>query len=232
MKEFLESSYYTQAVSFAFAIIGLSTFFIRRIRNNLSKKISVYFGGYIILCTTNFICAFLRTPEKANFLFNLQVIADFLFTVLEFRIFSNLISNIIISKKRTRVLILANRLFAIAAFVYCCDFSLYETYKNLEHLQSLLTFQAILLLVSCAFYFEKIYKGVPNFELINQPDFWILTGLSFTLICSLPNSLFSSYLVYHSFASYKNLFAIFYLLYILFFAMIIKGILCAKANQQ
>jgi hypothetical protein len=87
------------------------------------------------------------------------------------------------------------------------------------------------LLIPCAFYYTEIFRLKPNLQLAQEPSFWVVTGLSFVLICTFPLSLCINYLYQTNKIVYSNLYSIFYIFYFLLFLMIIRGHLCKQTRR-
>ena len=101
-------------------------------------------------------------------------------------------------------------------------------YNNLQFSTEaiLWEFQAIVLLIPCVIYFVEIFRST-NINLIKEPSFWIITGLSFFMLSTLPVSFLFYYIVDNHELTYV-LSSIFNLFYILLFIMITRGHLCKK----
>ena len=94
-------------------------------------------------------------------------------------------------------------------------------------LTNLFTIQAVSLLIICISYYIKIFKDAPDLILLNEPSFWIITGLTFFMLSTLPFSLISPYLIRNT-VLYRNLFSIFFIFYCILFLMIIRAFLCRQ----
>ena len=148
---------------------------------------------------------------------------DYAFTMLEFLIFFVFFKKVLSDVLYQKIVAVICLLFMLLGGVLL----IYETYANgmpgLKSTFFLFNVQAICLLIPCIFYYVEVFKSTHTLNLVQEPPFWIVTGLSFFLISTLTPSLFINYL-----PDLAIIFTLFYIFYSLLFLMIIKGHLCKQ----
>jgi hypothetical protein len=232
MKEILKywnDSYYVSALSIVLAIVGLIISIVKRNNANDLKLFKFFFLGYIInLVTILFDLVYGYKPLR-SFLFYYP---DFLDTILEFAVFFFFIKKIIGSDKIRKALSPLWPMFSSYALIYFLYYIIIHGQIDQHFLQNIFTVQATLLIISCLFYFFDLFKRPPVLDLLILPSFWVVTGLAFFMICTLPFTIFGNYLVKVNNELYVQLFGIFEIFYCLLFIMIIKAFLCIPVTPR
>ena len=167
--------------------------------------------------------------DRKVFPFSLQLsrYSDFLETLIEFLIFTQFIQ--LFLKGRLK---LASRVIAIAFFLCVGVLLLLNFEKNngfIRHsfIQPVYTIQAFFLIGECSLFFWALFKAPPKENLLQMPSFWIVTGILFFMLWSLPFSIFGQYLMIQNYRLYLQLFRLFDVFYCLLFAMIIRAYYCS-----
>lgn len=215
-------AFYIWGILYLVTITGLIVATTKRKKNSLLKNFIVYFAFFlfdIIGCDI-----YQLFFNKLNFRYDEYI--DYLFTLVELLIFSiffyNILNNTIL-KKLIQVITLAFILFAIVSILT----NKYFYYAISQQARNrIYTIEAIVLIFYCVFYYIGLFKKSIYPDLINEPSFWIVTGISFFMICTLPYSLMEIYLLKNFKLIGYQLYSIFYVFYILLFIMIIKGFYC------
>jgi hypothetical protein len=222
------NSNFTNLTSTLIAIIGLFYSIINTGRFRNSTLIPFFFAGYII---TNFVSLFdsATYPDFRPFTLVLKHSIELFDTSLEFYIFYQIIKDEIINVKIKRwtgfVLTLY---FALVLTVLIFQFSQAHFLKQIT-LQTVFTLEAVCLIILCIFYFVDLLSNFSSPKLISEPSFWIITGISFFMVCTLPFSIISNYLINSDYKLYIQLFSIFDVFYCLLFLMIIRAYQCRPA---
>jgi hypothetical protein len=214
------------------ALVGFIIFISKVPKKNELYIFSYYFIAYVFLKLVFFVdITFSKTPF---YLAGIRItnFFDYIFTLFEFLIFFLFFKKILCNNSHKKVLTIICYLFMLIG----CSLVLYDIYTfgrfRLASAYFLFNMQAISLLIPCAFYYLEIFKLRPTLDLLHEPSFWVVTGLSFFIISTLPFSLLlSSFLKAHPSLN-DNLFDIFYVFYILLFAMIIKAYLCKQVTRK
>jgi hypothetical protein len=221
-------SYFTTIFSLLCAIIG----FVLIRKKHASQSIFLYyFGAYIALIVVYSLSSlFLADRITSRSIHYLELYADYLFTIFEFCVFAYFFQQKLLYQFHRRIL-------SFLSFVYLGS-SVLVLIKDLvshHNLQMgteylLWALQAICLIIPCVLYFIEIFRK-PEIYLSRTPGFWIVSGLSFFMISSLPFSLFSNYIEAQSPDLAANFTAIFNIFYCLLFMMITKAHFCKMENS-
>jgi len=215
--------FFTQVIAALVSLFGLIISLKRK--NRQFKYFPFYFGLYFLVNILWYISPILPTSfEKITQ--SMAICLDHFFTFLEFFVFLNYMKsntqNVFIQKSYKYLLVIFSLVFFYATIH---DIILFKQITS-ETKNSAYTVEAILLIIPGIFFLKKYFQDGSKISFMKDPDFWIITGILFTMICTLPYSFLENYISHQ----YHNLlpatYSIFYVFYILLFLMIIKGILC------
>lgn len=208
-------------------IISTGSLLIGYLKRNSFKSLRflpIYAGAASIQIVTTFICIVYRNFMYAQEINNYSL---FLFVIIEFAIFYNLILQLLKSTYLKASLYSITILF-IAFCIYSwakIDFSTYI--PGFFYITD-----SICLTIPCLFYFYEIFTATPIINLSNQPSFWIVIGFSFLAICTLPFYLLEHYL-YENFRDFYDRACILnYVFYCLLFFLISKAFLCTPETDK
>jgi hypothetical protein len=223
--EYYSDNYYTMVIARIIALVGF--FFLRK---TVNKELSIFSPYLIVYFLGQFFYSLgvgvFQGTQYYTISFNIILIEDYLFTIFEFLIFFTYLRTVLrdfVGDKILKALAISYLIIAIGIFFE--GFLAHKT-LNIGTMRTGFIVQALFLLSFCVAYFIKIFKSPPTLDLLNEPSFWISTGLSFCMLCTLPISLFLDNLMKSSYALYVHLFAIVYIFYCLLFLMIIRASLC------
>jgi hypothetical protein len=217
-----EYQFYTNLLCFVTAVLSSTVTFLRRPSSNNLFVFRYYFLAYSFLTLISYISFFKFSDDWDYIIDRIHLNGDILFTVFEFYVFSNYIRTYIPSSIHN----------LNSAFFYISAASLYlfpilsGSYMTGPNLIILFCIQAVSLLIICAYYFINTFKKVQIVNLLTEPSFWIVTGLTFFMLSTLPFSLISASLIKKDWNLFVYLFSIFYIFYTILFIMILKGYLC------
>ena len=209
--------------------IGLIILFIKK---NVHTRLNIfkhYFLAYSIMIIVMLSCHyfFLNISDLFIPLHLLNHFTDFLFTITEFYLISRFLKPDI----TPRIYKLGTITFYIGA-LYLFSCSLLSNYKNdFYYLQTIFNIQSVIVLIFCFDFFYKLnHHSVP----FNRSVFWVVTGISILMICSLPFTLLSYYLIKNNSSDFTDLFSIIHTLYTILFLLIIFSIMTdtKKHNQR
>lgn len=158
--------------------------------------------------------------------FNFHHYIDYISTLFELFVFIHFFVHVISNRWFKKFIIFIAILFTIyylAELVYDDRFtrSISKTTQSRVY-----TIQSLVLLIPCIRYFYELFKHPPILNLKQEPSFWIVTGLSFFIISTLPYSLIENYLRKNHLYLMTALYSVFYIFYIILISMIIRAYTC------
>jgi hypothetical protein len=220
-----KGNYYTDGLVLLMAIVAIII-----TGKNKTKTINIftyYFGAFIILKSFYFSHAlFLSNTSFHYTMVSIDYYADYVFTLFEFYIFVSFFENILDSSSDQKILKFIFWAFSIIGFSILIHDIIKYGYPAKLNLHFLFIVQAVSLIIPCILYYIRLFNADPTLNLLNEPSFWIVTGLSFFMVCTLPYSFFIDYLLKTDILLYGHLFSIFHIFYLLLFTMIIRAHLC------
>jgi len=153
-------------------------------------------------------------------------LVDHFFTLIELCIFSDFFRKLIKSAFRGKIIKILTGLFVLFFILTIIKEPLIFRDISYRTLNITYTIEAIILLIFCLLYYFELFKSPPVLVLLNEPSFWVSTGLFFFLSCTLPYSLLENYLVKNYFDLEIEFYALFYIFYSLLSVMLIRAYLC------
>jgi hypothetical protein len=232
MKEFLEfwsGDFYSVTVSFFLAVIGFVVS-LRRKQNYKLKPLIFFFLGYILLeIISSFVIGIqLHKPIRVK----ITIYSDFIDTIVEFLAFFFVIKNYVSNKQIGKAVKFLLPIFISLIIIYFLYYKI--NYNGLDQyfLQTVFTIQASLLIVACILYYVDLFTKEPKLKLTEDPSFWVVTGVAFFMLSTLPFSIFAMYLVKINFQLYIRLFIVYEIFYWILFLMIIRAYFCKSAATR
>ena len=222
--DYFRNNYYIGLLAHLFAIVAI--FIVRRQKRRELKIFELYLLVYIFNELPFYIATALFQSVNRTILF-ISGLEDYLFTVFEFFVFYVYIYKALEGTNRSVIRLLSLVYYLTSAVVFLKV--LIVDRFSLEVLQNAFILQAILLLFLCVLYFLKIFNSKPTLDLINEPSFWIITGLTCCLLCTFPLTLLLNNIFQKNYLLYSHLFSIFYFFYVILFIMIIRASLCKNS---
>jgi hypothetical protein len=146
--------------------------------------VQLSFGNYVIFGAL--------PDERKKYLVNLSA---FVFTVLEYLIFSILLSKFIKLPIIKKYLRLSSIPFAVLGIISWHFISL-----STNALSFITAAESILLIPFCLYYFYELLNIPPFLKITDEPSFWITTGILFLFICITP--------YYLAFDYFKNIYEV------------------------
>lgn len=86
--------------------------------------------------------------------------------------------------------------------------------------------ESLSLMLFCFLYFHELFTKFQKTNLLQDANFWTVTGLTFYSICTLPTTLVLNYYIKIDYLFYAKIFTIIHVFYLLLFALIIKSFSC------
>jgi hypothetical protein len=223
LNKYLGESFYTHLLSFSASIFGL--YISLKKSRGIFKVFSFYFFCYCLSQILFFQTTFFKEKEIKSLAIDISIYGDFLFTLIEFCIFMRLFNRVINGPSKILLTLIELAFLATSFFLLFTNVK-HDGISFVSTLEEIYLIESILLLLPCIMYFIQIFNSIQPLSLIQDGFFWVITGLTFFLISTLPFSYLMNYLRKENFEIYMYLYSIVYLFYCLLFVMIIRGILC------
>ena len=218
-----DANYYTYLLSDITALIGILVFASKKNKNHPVYVFRYYFMGYFLLGLLFFISALFPANKP---LYRATTFCDYIFTLFEFLIFVSFFIGILQNTSYKKLIQVLRFLFmsvGVSIFIYdICSVA----HVRVNSTFFLFTFEAICLLIPCLLYYLETFKSTSTFNLSENASFWVVTGLFFLMISTLPYSILIKKLFETSWLIYSNLFSLFHIFYIILFSMILRAYLC------
>jgi hypothetical protein len=219
-------SLFTPLIAIILAFIGIVVIEKNKNKFSFSLLFQIYLSCYLLNMIIYSLFPFSEIYRKYIISKNYETFVDLSFTIVEFFVFT-LFFRRVLKQSLNRILIISVEItFSLLTIIIVLTSVIQYGFLTLATLQSIFSFQASLLLIPCVVYFITIFKSPPIIKLSNEPEFWIVCGLSFFLICTMPFSLFINYINSKNYNLYNYLYSIFYIFYSLLFVMITRAFLC------
>lgn len=219
--------FFTEALLVILLIVALVISIRKRKRHPILRFLPYYFACLILVFLSlypnmYFEEVFVYSTTKFNF----HHYIDYCSTLIELLVFVHFFSQIIESRLFKKTLFIISALFIAYYFVELLldrrfSRSISETTQSRVY-----TIESLILLLPCIAYFYQLFKNPPLLKLRQEPAFWVVSGLSFFVTCTLPYSLLENHLRRNYLYLMTTLYSVFYLFYILLVLMIIKAYSC------
>ena len=223
--KYFSHSYYTEIISYLVALIAFVLFSLEK--SNF-KFFKFYFLVYLLISLLIYIVAYYQFDKTSTgkSVLIIRHHLDFFFTIFEYFVFANYLKAYVNKSvyKIARIIIILS-----SASIYIKIIKS-ETFINDKALFIFFTIQSIVLLLLCISYYIHMFVNQKNLVINNKSSFWITTGITFFLLCTLPFSLSASFLYDTDYILFQNLYSIYYIFYIILFIMIVIGLKCEKKN--
>lgn len=212
-------------------VVVLVTAMVISVRNRKKhrslKFFPIYFGCLLIVFLSLYanICSeevIIYSLTKFNF----HHYIDYFSTLIELLIFVHFFTFVIESQRFKNILIIITALFVFYYFVELYFDKRFSRSISETTQSRVYTIESLILLIPCFVYFYELFKRPPTLNLKQEPSFWIVSGLSFFVTCTLPYSLLENYLRENYLYLMTTLYSVFYIFYILLLLMIIKAYTC------
>jgi hypothetical protein len=188
-------NYFLDPLSALTALVGCIIFISKVPKKNELYIFAYYFIAYVFLKLIFFVTlASYGTPFYRTGI-EIDRFVDYIFTLFEFLIFFLFFKKVLYNNNYKRILAIICYSFMLIG----CSILFYDSYafRKSSLISSYLLFniQATSLLIPCAFYYLEIFKSKPTVDVLREPSFWVVTGLSFFMISTLPLSFLLSTLL-------------------------------------
>lgn len=199
------------------------------IPSDRSRNIPLAIKLYLIAYGLTFIIidgTILIRQQYDYYTYQVQHYTDYIFTIIEFVFIAYYFYTNNLNSLQKKVLTILTILFLIASLVFS-----FQLPRGLA-VARLYTTQVLLLLNPSFFYFRNLFKSPTTIDIANTPSFWISTGITFFLLCTMSLSLIETFFLNHKPHILAKLAPIYYIFYMLMFVMFFRAYLCKLANVR
>jgi hypothetical protein len=222
---YISKDYYTDFIHFLVCIVALTVSIKLKDRHPRLKVFQFYFAGFIMLKVE---ALYLVGLNLSRINATISEHLDYLFTIFEYVCMAFFIKTAIESFLKNIVNLISLVFYILSGYLYYTE--LIQKGSPVMVLNTLYTLQAVCLITCCTLYYINLFKSRAR-NLTEEPAFWIVNGMVFFMLSTLPYSVLLNYIWETERKMWALYFSIFYIFYIIFFAMIIRGYLCKPKNQ-
>ncbi len=222
-----QKDYYTQLIMFCVEVTALIIGITYVQKDKTSNLFLFYIAFDLIILLTNWVLQLSHTPiEQTEVFIN---ITNVLIGLVELSVYFYFFRQILAGKGIQRWLIYSFLLYSAITLgntiLSIGEFTKYNRY--IAYSAGALEF--LLLLPPCFFYYYQLLNFTAGLSLKATPSFWIVTGIFFYSIISIPYYLLNTY-IYSINHQYRNLTeaALYYIPFTINFIFLIKAFTCKK----
>jgi hypothetical protein len=226
--ERLESVFYTPILLYLAIIISL---FVQN-KNASKDTFNVAFRSFTVLAFLVLVASdfhlLIKKSSATTIRFN-QVV-NVIYTVGELIIFLFYFQYLFKSNffRRITYVIFSLTALLVGYFIHALIFD----GNYITPVDILCNFELSILTLCSLVYFYRILNDPADTDLLKIPSFWIICGLFFYCIVSIPFFFIATDLFYHFNALYKALFGIHYIFLAIFFLLIAKAFSCKQPQMN
>ena len=210
-------------------IAALVISLVRRRQHPRLRHFPLYLAALLLLFPLSYI-GLAQTLKQDNQVKSINYFFhyDYIVTLIEFLVFIRFFRSEIKHVIARKILQLLTVGFVAYFFFELVNDNFF--YKSIsEQTQArVYTVESLILVLPCAFYFIEMFKDPMKSKLSEEPGFWIASGLSFFVLCTLPFSLAENFLRKNHPQTMLQMYSIFYVFYILLTLLIIRAYLCRR----
>lgn len=223
---YLEDFYYTNAILIISTII-LVYISIKK-RNNIKhcKFLFLYPLVSLIQQAIIFYSIFRNSPDyiKRSELNNLSIN---LFIIIELLIVFFLFIKILRNKLNKLILLILQVGYVLYYIYY---FTIGDMRNPVD--PSISIAQCFVIIIPCLFYFIELFNRPATLNLINEPNFWLASGLLINFSFMLPGYILIDKIVYDKFYYVQSTFSLIYISYSILFLLFTKAYTCNSIITQ
>lgn len=229
--KFWRSEYFTELFLLIVEISALIILISKRRNSKIGKLFIIYVSFDLLILFISYCFTFksdLRSEEKLEIFSLFNVLVANIELVVYFLYFNSTLQN----KKIRSYLFYSAIAFTILSLIYILSRFNFLSDRP-EYFSFLLgCLEFILVLPPCIVYYIELFKKVNSIPLSKRPSFWIITGIFFYCLISIPYFLANQY-IFQSKSQYNGiLIAIFFNIpFAINFIFLIIAALCKKAKM-
>jgi hypothetical protein len=181
--EHIQSRYYVQVILFFVELTAL-VFGLRLIKKDKIARLFVFYISFdFLIMLISFYLISINFSKSYGYLYN---ITNTLIAICELLIYYYFFSRTISNKRIKSLLILFSIFFILLAIIYISTKFSFITSRKSYAAYIIGAIEFILLLPPCILYFRELLKKNSPINLFERPSFWIVTGIFFYSLISIP----------------------------------------------
>lgn len=225
----LEQTYYAQVVLLIVELATLITGILYTRKLKTQNLFILYIALDLCFLIINWLFLLLNVPHK--FLLIYTDTTNVIIGYVELLVYYKYFKKVLFGKKIHYYINYSLIIYSLV-LLYTFAFLLRTDNNNVRYTTFLInTFEFILLLPPCLYYYYQIltFPSNTNLNLSERPSFWIITGIFFFCIISIPYYLLTTYMSKTN-NEFKNIaiLALYYLPFSINFLFLIKAFRCKK----
>ena len=202
-------------------------------RHSQFKYFPLYFGSFILLQAVNYSFYF----DDIGGFSRKQVAwlgryIDCVVTIIEYFAFTYFFVAVLKTRRTIHVVKASFIILSILCLFLAISDTMSKHIMTYSSISIIYMAELIGLAMFCFFYFHELFKTPPKAFLVQDPNFWTVTGLTFYSICTIPATVILNYFVQTNYLLYAKLFTIIHIFYLILFFMLIKSFYCAPLENM
>jgi hypothetical protein len=215
-------TFYTIPIFWIILVISLIIALKNRNKFTVLKFLPFYILSLIVDITVTSIYSAFPHEWKTQ-IFRVDRYIDHLFTLFEFIVFSIFFLQTINNRFKRIFIKSLFILFQLIFILLSLNQKQFLSFSE-QTIASTYSVEAVFLILFSIFYYHELFSTPLEKTLVNEPTFWVVTGLFFFMASTLPYSILQTLYIDNFFL--RQLFSLFYISYTLMFILIIRGFLC------
>ena len=224
--EFFQENYYTSLGVIVLGLIGINIG-VKQRKKVLLLKFSHYLFLSVIQSLFNCLLFFKWNRSQLLIIYEVNNYIILVFIICEVLIFGSLFLHVLKNKILKKCINIFQFLFPILIVSLIILVPISHKLFTAVYLA-----EAIFLIVPCSWYFIEMIREPVSLSPSSNSSFWVITGISFLLIVTLPYILIQDYIAEVNTRLFDKLQTLIYFAYCLFFAFIIKAYICESDNAN
>ncbi|HEX6432261.1 MAG TPA: hypothetical protein VF008_31430 [Niastella sp.] len=231
----LDKSFYTMPLMILLNIL----FLIVALRNRSAKKantIFIIYGALFLVENIAGICISLFDKvliKNDSFTTTIGAYSVLCFVQIEFIVFYSFFYYQFNNKRIQNKIAVTGKIYAAAAVLFTLYVSIFPFPLTIKNLTAYIyVTSSILILIPAFYYFYTLFLEPPTKNLLQEPSFWITTGIAFLHSLNIPLFLIEKYLLNKFIPVWYSMYSINYIAYCFLFILLIISLLCDKEYKS
>jgi hypothetical protein len=223
----LEKHYYGDLIMPFFELVAIITglLFVRKDKTGVLFLAYLIFDFLVLLVDCYIELSYNTSVKISSFIFLTNTLVSLVELLVYYYFFFKIIHSSIVIKLMK---VLVTVFFSIVVIFITTEFNfLTPRYSYVSNIIGVIEF--VFLLLPCTVYFYELLKNDPIVNLYQRPSFWIVTGIFFYAVISVPYYLIDRFFVnnHNQYRSVLDL-ALFYIPFTVNFVFLTRAFLCKK----